>query len=151
MTLATAAPKRAPLDELFAEAARRFDPGSAGALKAIFEWRVELADAPPACYQLTVDGGTCSAHRDGSAEPSAVLTLPLSDLIDLVAGRVTASRLLLAQRLRIKGNVLLAARLPGLFDAHRLGSAGSVPSVSCGRGIRSGVPLRSSLGKRLPS
>jgi hypothetical protein len=148
---ATAAPATATpeLDALFAEVARRFDPGSAGALNAVFEWRVELPAAPPACYQLAVDAGSCGSQRDGCAEPSVVLTLSLSDLTDLITGRVTASRLLLAQRLRIEGNVLLAARLPGLF--HRFGSAGSVPSVSRGREIRSGVPLRSSVGKLLPS
>ena len=148
---ATAAPARATpeLDELFAEVARRFDPGSAGALNVVFEWRVELPAAPPACYQLVVEAGRCGFQRDGSAEPSVVLTLSLSDLTDLITGRVTASRLLLAQRLRIEGNVLLAARLPGLF--HRFESAGPVPSVSRGRGTSSGVPLRSGLGKRLPS
>jgi hypothetical protein len=108
-------PRRA-LDDVFRRLPKHFCAEHAGDLEAVIECRVDLSEEEDcARYQIRIERERCSVRRDGTAEPSVVLSIPYEDLVAIVAQTATASRLFLRQRLTVRGDVLLAARLPSLF------------------------------------
>ena len=65
---------------------------------------------------MRIDRGTCLLTRE-ELEPSLTIALSPRDFARLLEGDVTPGELFLAQRLTFSGDVLLAARLTGLFEA----------------------------------
>jgi hypothetical protein len=86
-----------------------FVPARARGLRATIEWRVGAER-----LWMRIDDGSWLLTRD-QLDPALTLTLGLDDLGALVEGRLAATRLFLAQRLVVTGDVLLAVRLPDFF------------------------------------
>jgi hypothetical protein len=108
--------ERRALDDLFRRLPQHFRGDQAPHLDAVIECRVNLTEGDCARYQIHIEGDRCSVRREGTADPALVLSIPYQDLVAIAAQTATASRLFLQQRLTIRGDVLLAARLPSLFQ-----------------------------------
>ena len=102
-------------DELFSRLPQRFRSEQAGGLDAVIECRVDFADGDCGRYQIRIERGRCSVRRNGAAEPDVVLSIRYDDLVSILTQAATASQLFLGQRLVVRGDVLLATRLPSLF------------------------------------
>ena len=77
----------------------------------VIEWA--LTDAEP--WQLSFDGGKCSAARGTERTADLKLVISFDDWADIFAQRVDARRLLLTRKLRPKGNLRLFAKFGKIF------------------------------------
>jgi putative sterol carrier protein len=104
------------LEEIFARMPQELDPARAAGVEAVVEWRVgEGGDAEARCWQLTIKDGACTCVRDGDADPDVTFEVAPVDFVKLVAGVANGPKLFVFGRLRIRGNLMLAARVPGFF------------------------------------
>jgi hypothetical protein len=95
---------------------RRFDPGAARDLEAVFELRVrDPRGRQPALFGLAVADGRCEVAPGPASDPDASATLGADDLIRMVTGAVGFPELLASGRLELAGNPFIALRFPGLF------------------------------------
>ena len=83
----------------------------------VVEWRItDPAREGTDRWQLIVERGGAHVERDGTRQPSLALELGALDLLRLIAGEKRGPELFLAGRLKIEGDLVLAARLPSLFN-----------------------------------
>ncbi len=110
------------LAEIFRRMPERLDRERAGDLDAVVEWRI--LDRPGGGYdrfQIAIQHGECKVSAQPTDEPRVALTIDPVDFIKLVSGTTSGPELFLFGRLKISGDLVLAARLPTLF---RIPSAG---------------------------
>jgi predicted lipid carrier protein YhbT len=105
------------LDQVFQRMPKAFRPDKAGDLNAVIEWRIRGAgDGDPDRWQVVIENGACRALRDGDAEPTVSFTVGAVDFIKLVTGNASGPMLFTFGRLRIRGDLMLAARVQGFFE-----------------------------------
>jgi hypothetical protein len=71
-----------------------------------------------------IAAGECHTGTELDTQPRVTLTVGLADFLRLAAGglgrgglgRIGLARLVATRRLRLRGDLRLAVRLPGLFD-----------------------------------
>jgi putative sterol carrier protein len=59
--------------------------------------------------------GRCSVEREGAATPDVVYEVAGVDFLRLVSGQVDGPQLFVSGRIRVEGDLMLAARMPALF------------------------------------
>src|SRR5205807_9699155 len=92
-------------------------------VSAVVEW--QITDGPEGAtdrWQLTIKDGACDCARGGEAEPDVTFTVGPIDFLKLIAGAESGPKLFVFGKLRIRGNLMLAARVQGFF---RMPSAAS--------------------------
>ncbi len=77
----------------------------------VIEWA--FTDAEP--WQLSFDAGKCIAERGTARKAALKLVVSFDDWADIFAKRVDARKLLLARKLRPKGNLRLFAKFGKIF------------------------------------
>jgi hypothetical protein len=101
---------------VFGKIESRFDPAAAGDARAVLEFRVVgRPDGGVDRWQASVADGVCTTCFDGDAQPDATLTFRPVDFLKMVTGNVAGTRLFMFGRLRIEGDLLLAARMQDWF------------------------------------
>jgi predicted lipid carrier protein YhbT len=110
--------RRRALREIFARMERLFRPEAAGSLSALIRWRVEGgADDGTTVYETAIAEGRCVVTEGESAqEPRVTLTLADAEFLKLVSGNANPVTMFVTRRIRIAGDVGLAAGLTRLFD-----------------------------------
>ena len=103
------------LEEIFRRMPEQFDPERAGDVEAVVEWQITQADGEPDRWQLTIRAGSCTCARGGDAEPDVSYRVAPVDFIKLITGIEHGPKLFVFGRLRIRGNLMLAARMPSWF------------------------------------
>jgi putative sterol carrier protein len=104
------------LDEVFARMPEEFDPAKARDVTAVVEWRITgAAEGGEDRWQLTIRDASCTCVRGGDAEPDVTFTVDPVDFIKLIAGAESGPKLFVFGRLKIRGNLMLAARVQGFF------------------------------------
>ncbi len=89
------------------------DPG----LEAIIEFRIRRPGGRRVDrYWVAVADGRCASIRPGERTATVVLDMDAVSFLRLVGGATAPAVLLLRGKLKIRGNVLLAARLPNLLN-----------------------------------
>jgi putative sterol carrier protein len=117
--------REAILDEVFRRMPERFARERAGDLDAVVEWRIpDRPDGGEDRFQVVIRDGRCTAERDGAEKPRVVYTLGAVDFVKLVSGSVAGPRLFLFGRLKVRGDLFLAARMPRLFRIPGGGTTG---------------------------
>lgn len=84
-----------------------------GGADAVVEWR--LRGVASGRWQLVLEPHRCEVHRDGTHPPDVCLEATDLDFVAICIGRANPRRLALQRRIRPRGNLLLAARLPRWF------------------------------------
>ncbi|MFI6343998.1 SCP2 sterol-binding domain-containing protein [Streptomyces sp. NPDC050560] len=108
------------LDEVFGRVGRQFRPEAAGSLRALVRWQITGAPGRRAVYETHIADGACTVRRGGSdAEPRLAFTLRDADFLRLVSGNATPVALLLRRRVRVTGDLALAAALTRYFAIPR--------------------------------
>jgi putative sterol carrier protein len=108
------------LGQIFERMPERFRADKAGDLEAVIEWRIEGRDGGGHDrWQLVIGNGSCRTVRDGDAEPTVGFTVDGVDFIKLITGNASGPMLFTFGRLKIKGDLLLAARVQGFFQMPR--------------------------------
>jgi hypothetical protein len=105
------------LREIFARMQRLFRPDAAGSLKALIRWRIEGEDGQTAVFETAVADGRCTATEGATdAEPRVTLALSDAEFLKLVSGNGNPVSMFIMRKIRITGDVGLAAGLTRLFD-----------------------------------
>lgn len=105
------------LDEVFARMERQFRPEAAGTLKALIRWQITGADDAEACYETLIADRTCTVHKGRTdAAPRVTLTLKDVDFLKLVSGNANPIQMFFTRKVKLKGDVQLAATLTRYFD-----------------------------------
>ena len=104
------------LPEVFRQMPDFLDTAKAADVEAVVEWRIEGAEgAGHDAWQLSLNGGRATVQRGTPAEPDVVFAIGAVDFLRLVAGAEEGPLLFLHGRLRVEGDLVLAARMPLLF------------------------------------
>jgi putative sterol carrier protein len=105
------------LNEIFNRWPEQFRPDQARDVDAVIEWQVTGDDGGEDRWQITISGGSCSVARDGDEDPDVTFRVAPVQLVKLLAGVESGPRLFVFGKLKIRGNLMLAARFQGFFDA----------------------------------
>jgi putative sterol carrier protein len=107
------------LEEIFKRMPKHFRADRAGDLAAVVEWRVRAGEGEPHRWQVVIERGSCRVARDGGAEPTVTFTLGGVDFVRLITGNASGPMLFTFGKLKIRGDLLLAARFQGFFELPR--------------------------------
>ena len=112
-----AANRKLILDEVFRRMGEHLRAEAAGDLEAVVEWRI-LGGAGGSFdrWQVVIRNGACTVVPDGDEPPRVSLALDPVDFINLVTGNASGPRLFMFGRLKVRGDLMLAARMPSLFS-----------------------------------
>ena len=91
-----------------------FNPEAASDLNATIQYKI----ASP--MYLEVKGGQCSVHDGVAASADVTLTMEDDDLVALLKGELNGMTAFMTGKLQVDGDLMLAQRLPSLFDASKL-------------------------------
>ncbi|MEV0121936.1 SCP2 sterol-binding domain-containing protein [Streptomyces sp. NPDC050703] len=106
------------LREVFGRVERQFRPDAAGSLKALIRWRITGSGGnEDAVYETEIADGAC-AVREGRSDAEPRLTLVLADpeFLKLVSGNVGPVKLFMLRKVKVMGDIALAAGLTRYFD-----------------------------------
>jgi putative sterol carrier protein len=114
--------RRAVLDEVFRRMPEYVDSARARGMNAVFGWKITgAADGGSDRYRVVIADGEVRAGREIDAQPQLTLVLDGVEFLKLVTGNSNPVMAFMTGKLKLKGDVAFAARLPGLF---RIPSAG---------------------------
>ncbi|MER5884778.1 SCP2 sterol-binding domain-containing protein [Streptomyces sp. NPDC001941] len=104
------------LREVFARMERQFKPDVAGSLDALIRWKITGA-SEDAVFETHIANGTC-AVSEGRSNAESRITLILADpeFLKLVSGNANPVTMFMTRKLKIAGDVGLAAGLTRYFD-----------------------------------
>jgi hypothetical protein len=104
------------LDVMFRQMPGFVNPALARTLDTAVEWRISgAADAPPDIYQVVLERGRCTVSRRPRKPPVLTLTMGTVDFLRLASGAKKGPELYMSGRLRLEGDLMVAARLPQFF------------------------------------
>ena len=104
------------LREIFTRMPEQFDPAKASDVNAVVQWEItEGPDGSTDRWQLTIKDGACTCTEGGEAEPDVTFSVAPIDFVKLIAGAESGPKLFVFGKLRIRGNLMLAARVQGFF------------------------------------
>jgi SCP-2 sterol transfer family protein len=111
--------RRILLWQIFTTMCQRVDP-NAWPTDAVVEFRIRRQRSRTIDrYQVAIAKGRCRATRSPKRTSTVTLDLKPASFLRLVGGAAGAPGLILAGRLRVGGDLLLAARLPRLLKIPR--------------------------------
>jgi len=103
------------LDEIFRRMEEHFEPGD-DAADAVVRFRIGgRADGEYDRYQVTIRGRECKVSKDTSGHARVTLTIGDVDFLKLATGNANGPELFLKRRIKIKGDLMFAAQVAGLF------------------------------------
>lgn len=99
--------------QIFSTMRRRFDPERAAGVDAVVEFRVQGGrHGRIDRRQVMIADGRCATSARATCAPTLTLELDPVAFLRLVGGAIGAWRLVLAGRLKVRGDLILAIRLP---------------------------------------
>jgi putative sterol carrier protein len=108
------------LDDIFRRMSEHVDPQRARGVDAVIHWKI--LDRPGGGYdhyEVVVSDGRCEVSQSPSREPRVTLKVRPVDFLRLVSGNESGPKLFMLGRLRIEGDLMLAAQLTSLFRIPR--------------------------------
>jgi hypothetical protein len=96
---------------------RRFDPGSADGLEAVFELAIrDPRGQDPDRFELAITDTRCSVRPGAPEQPGARAMMGSDDLILLATGAASWPELFSSGRFELSGDPFLALRFASLFQ-----------------------------------
>jgi putative sterol carrier protein len=104
------------LGEIFRRMPERFDVERAAGVEAVVEWRIlERPEGGYDAWNLVLSDGQCAVAEGRADAPTVVLEIKPIDFIRLITGNANGPKLFLFGRLKIRGKLVLATRMPTFF------------------------------------
>jgi len=104
------------LDEIFRRMEEHFEPSRAGGLNAVIRFRIGgRADSGYDRYDVEVRAGEIAVEKDRGGKPSVTLTMGAVEFLKLATGNANGTELFLRRKVKVKGDLLLAGKVAGLF------------------------------------
>jgi putative sterol carrier protein len=102
------------LDKVFQGFVERFSPEKAAGVEGVVQF-VVTDQGKEFPHVVEIHDGTCTT-QPGQAEAKATLTLGLVPFVRLLTGQSDGMKLFMTGKLKVNGDLLFAARVPGFFD-----------------------------------
>lgn len=103
------------LEEVFRRMPERFDADRAGDVSAVIQWEITSPDGAADHWHLTIHDGAAASARGAHPEPDVSYRVGALDFVKLIAGVESGPKMFVFGRLRIRGDLMLAARMQGWF------------------------------------
>ena len=94
-----------------------FQPEKAQGVTATFQW--DISGALGGRWFVEIKDGTCVVQNGDSPNPNITITIGDENFVKLISGRLDGTMAFMTGKLKVKGDMGLAMKLPQLF---RLGS-----------------------------
>ena len=107
------------LREIFARMEQMLRPQAAGSLRALIRWRVEGAETTTVFETAIADGRCVASEGASEAEPRVTLAMADAEFLRLVSGNGNPVTMFVLRKIKISGDVGMAAGLTRLFDIPR--------------------------------
>lgn len=103
------------LDTIFDRMPGLFRPERAGATDAVIRWNI-TGDGRTDSYDVTIADGSCTSGPAIAPDPKVAITLTGPDFLTVVAGSANPTMMFMTGKLKFKGDMALAASVPGMFE-----------------------------------
>jgi hypothetical protein len=104
------------IEQIFRAMPSQLRPGAAAGARVVAEWRIRgMRNGDQAHWQVAIEDGRCTVTRDGERSADLTFSIGALDFLKLVTGNAKGPVLYLFGRLKIKGDLLKAARFQGYF------------------------------------
>lgn len=109
------------LDEIFRRMSEHLDPVRAAGLRAVVHWRFTggSGDGGYDRFQTRIESGQCVSGRYPTADPRVTVTLSPVDFLRVISGSVNVTLLFMRGKVKVRGDIALAAGLINYFDLPR--------------------------------
>jgi len=97
--------------ELLEDMATKFQPEAAKDLDAVFQYQLTEGDA----YYLTIKNSACTLTEGKHSDPTSTMKMNFDTFQKLATGELDGMKAMMFGKLKVKGNMMLAARIPQLF------------------------------------
>jgi putative sterol carrier protein len=105
------------LDEIFRRMAEHFRPDRAEGVEAVIHWKIlDRPDGGYDHYELVIGDGRAALSERVEREPTLVFRIGPVPFLRLVTGNAAGPLLFMTGKLKIQGDLALAARAPGFFE-----------------------------------
>lgn len=105
------------VDEILSRMAASFNPEAAGRLRALIRWRISDDGQPDIPFEMDIADGTCKVSSGATdREPRMALTMSTADFARLVSGNASGTTLFMTRKLKVSGDLGLAASLVRYFN-----------------------------------
>lgn len=91
-----------------------FDADAAGDTNATVQYAISTP------MHLTIQNGNCSIGEGEASNPDVTLKMEDDDLVDLLTGNLNGMTAFMTGKLQVDGDLMLAQKLPSLFDPGKL-------------------------------
>ncbi|QBF45052.1 SCP2 sterol-binding domain-containing protein [Janibacter limosus] len=106
------------LDAIFGRFPELFRADKAGALSAVIQFRITGGpdDHPHDTYEVVIDDGACSISDAPGEQFDASLMMAPPEFTKIATGRGNPTMLVMRGKIKVKGDIAVAAKFPTLFD-----------------------------------
>jgi alkyl sulfatase BDS1-like metallo-beta-lactamase superfamily hydrolase len=109
--------RRVVLDGIFWQMPQHFDRRRAAGMTSSIRWCITgRADGEPDIYQLEIGDGRCRVIRGSDApDPRVTITVDGAEFLRLATGSSDPMKAYFSGRIKLAGDIMLAAKLMSLF------------------------------------
>ena len=86
---------------------------------AVIKWKLRRKGGEDQRWFVVLEEGECKTGKDFDRKPDVTLSLKELDFLKLVTGNANPTQMFLTRRLRIRGDLMLAARMQRFFEIPR--------------------------------
>lgn len=106
------------LDTIFGRFPELFRPDKAAGTDGTIQFRITGGpdDRPNDTYEIVVDDGTCVVSDTPGENYDVSLMMAPPEFTKMVTGRGNPTMLVMRGKIKVKGDIALAAKFPSLFD-----------------------------------
>ncbi|MFP5357237.1 MAG: SCP2 sterol-binding domain-containing protein [Gammaproteobacteria bacterium] len=101
--------------ELLKKLPTAFNPDAATGTDATFQFNISTP------MNAVIKNGTCTVAEGTAGSPDVVITMEDDDLVALMKGELNGMTAFMTGKLQLEGDLMLAQRMSGFFDAGKLG------------------------------
>jgi putative sterol carrier protein len=99
--------------ETFDAMENRFDAGKAGGTNATIQY--DVTGEGGGTWHAVIRDGTCKVSEGPATNPTLTLQISAQDWLDMASGKQSGQMLFMSGKLKLKGDMGLAMKLPSLF------------------------------------
>jgi putative sterol carrier protein len=108
--------RRVVLDAIFWQMPQHIDRRRANRLDAVIRWSVTgRGDGGADVYDLVISEGRARISRSGRHVPRLTITIGAAELVRLASGTLDPMQAYYKRRIKLGGDIMLAAKLTALF------------------------------------
>jgi len=91
----------------------RFKPERAAGVSAVIQY--EITGEGGGTWSATIKDGACVVKEGAAASPNLTLTMSGQDWLDMLAGKLSGQMAFMSGKLKLKGDMGLAMKIPAMF------------------------------------